>query len=52
MLEVSAGDELTFSCFIENGSDVTLRFANELNTAEMCNLWGSAVGTGLRGTRF
>jgi hypothetical protein len=52
MLEVVAGDELTFACYIENRSDVTLRFANELYTAEMCNLWGSAVGTGLRATRF
>jgi hypothetical protein len=51
-LEVATGDELTFACYIENRSDVTLRFANELYTAEMCNLWGSAVGTGLRATRF
>ena len=52
-LDVAAGDELTFACYIENRSDITLRFANELYTAEMCNLWGSSVGTGgLRATRF
>ena len=52
VLEVNAGDEVTFSCFIENESDITLRWANELYTGEMCNLWGTAVGTSLSGTRF
>jgi hypothetical protein len=49
---VAAGDELTFSCFIENESDMTLTFSNELYGGEMCNLWGSAVGTSLQATRF
>jgi hypothetical protein len=50
---VEAGDTLKFSCFIENESDPTLlRFSNELYGGEMCNLWGSAVGSGLSGTFF
>jgi hypothetical protein len=49
---VEAGDTLKFSCFIENESDQTLRFSNELYGGEMCNLWGSAVGSGLSGTFF
>jgi hypothetical protein len=52
MLEVQAGDELTFSCFIENESDITLRFRNELYGGEMCNLWGSAIGTSVSANRF
>jgi hypothetical protein len=46
-IDVKAGDKLKFTCFIENMSDKTLRFSNELRDGEMCNLWGSAVGTGL-----
>jgi hypothetical protein len=53
MINVKAGDKLKFTCFIENTStDKTLRFSNELYDGEMCNLWGSAVGTGLSATRF
>jgi hypothetical protein len=51
-IEVKAGDKLKFTCFIENKSDKTLRFSNELKDGEMCNLWGSAVGTGLSANRF
>lgn len=48
-LPVAAGDVLKFTCFIENTSDKTLGFSNELYDGEMCNLWGSAVGTSLSG---
>jgi len=49
MLPFDAGDELKFTCFIENMSDKTLKFSNELYGGEMCNLWGSAIGAGLSG---
>jgi hypothetical protein len=49
MLPVKVGDVLKFTCFIENTSDKTLGFSNELYDGEMCNLWGSAVGTSLSG---
>jgi hypothetical protein len=52
ILEVQTGDVLKFSCFIENDSDQTLRFSNELYGGEMCNMWGKAVGTGLSATRL
>jgi hypothetical protein len=51
-IDVKAGDKLKFTCFIENKSDTTLRFSNELRGGEMCNLWGSAVGTGLSASRL
>jgi hypothetical protein len=48
-IPVKEGDVLKFTCYIENKSDTSLRFSNELYGGEMCNLWGSAVGTGLSG---
>jgi hypothetical protein len=51
-LDVKTGDKLKFTCFIENKSDKTLRFSNELKDGEMCNLWGSAVGTGISANRL
>jgi len=50
ILEFKAGDPLKFTCFIENESDNTLRFSNQVYEGEMCNLWGSTVGTGISGT--
>ena len=50
VLPVKAGDVLKFTCFIENDSDKTIGFSNELYDGEMCNLWGSAVGTSVSGT--
>jgi len=50
VVDFKAGDTLKFTCFIENDSDKTLRFSNELKDGEMCNLWGSAVGAGLSGS--
>lgn len=52
VINFKAGDKLKFSCFIENKSNKTLGFSNELYDGEMCNLWGSAVGAGLSGTFF
>ncbi|MDD9968690.1 MAG: hypothetical protein OXR73_20785 [Myxococcales bacterium] len=52
MLEVKAGDQLKFSCFVENDSDITMRWANSLYGGEMCNLWGTTVGTQLVGSRW
>lgn len=49
-VEFKAGDQLKFTCFIENESDKTLRFSNQVYDGEMCNLWGSTVGTGISGT--
>jgi hypothetical protein len=49
-INFKSGDTLKFSCFIENKSDKTLGFSNQLYDGEMCNLWGSAVGAGLSGT--
>jgi hypothetical protein len=45
-LKVKEGDKLKFSCFIENGSDQTLTWRNDLYRGEMCNLWGTSVGEG------
>jgi hypothetical protein len=52
MVEYKAGDELKFTCFIENKSDNTLGFSNQVYEGEMCNLWGSTVGAGISGTFF
>ena len=52
IVEFKAGDPLKFTCFIENDSDNTLRFSNQVYDGEMCNLWGSTVGAGIAGTFF
>ena len=44
ILDVSEGDILSWECHIINDSDVGLRYVNEVNTGEMCNLWGSTIG--------
>ena len=51
-LEYKSGDTLKFSCFVENDSNQTIRWANELYGGEMCNLWGSVVGQGIRATHL
>jgi hypothetical protein len=43
------GDLLKYACFIENRSDETLMFKNELKGGEMCNLWGRTVGGSFQG---
>ena len=37
---------------LRNETDVTLTFANELYTAEMCNLFGQSVGASFGGFFF
>ena len=44
ILNVMPGDSLHFECDINNDSANTLRFANEVETGEMCILFGSRVG--------
>jgi hypothetical protein len=46
LVNVKAGDTLKYSCFVNNTSDVTLTFRNDVDTGEMCNLFGGTVGTG------
>lgn len=41
---VPAKGTLSWECDIDNTTDSTLRFANEVNTAEMCNLVGFVLG--------
>jgi len=49
MLELTAGDKLHFVCDITNRIDQRLRFANEVETGEMCILFGSRTGAALCG---
>jgi hypothetical protein len=42
-LPLAAGDVLKWECHIVNDSSVTLRYTNEVETGEMCNLWGGSV---------
>lgn len=44
MLEVHDGDVLAWECHVVNDSDVALRYVNEVNTGEMCSLWGLSYG--------
>jgi hypothetical protein len=52
ILPVKNGDVLKYTCFIRNETDGTLTFANELYTAEMCNLFGQGVGASWNGLNF
>jgi hypothetical protein len=47
ILEVQDGDLVRVECHVNNQTDVTLRFANELYTGEMCILFGSAMGASI-----
>jgi hypothetical protein len=49
VLDFKKGDKIKIECHVNNTSDVTLRFANELNTGEMCILFGSTVGSSIGG---
>lgn len=49
VLDFKQGDKIKIECHVNNTSDVTLRFANELMTGEMCILFGSTVGSGIGG---
>lgn len=50
LLQVSDGDRIHFVCDIKNRSGVTLAFKNELQTGEMCIVFGSSTGNGTFGT--
>lgn len=52
MLPFKRGDKIKIECQINNTSDVTLRFANELLTGEMCILFGATVGSPIGGALF
>ncbi|HEX4335157.1 MAG TPA: hypothetical protein VH062_04545 [Polyangiaceae bacterium] len=47
ILPVAAGDKINIECDVNNTTDNTLTFKNELYTGEMCILFGSAVGTAI-----
>ncbi len=49
LLEVGPGDEIHFVCDITNRLDTNLRFANQVDTGEMCILFGSRTGSSLCG---
>jgi hypothetical protein len=44
ILEVHDGDVLGWDCHVVNDSQVALRYVNEVQTGEMCNLWGLSYG--------
>ena len=46
---MKTGDTIRVQCDIDNQSDNTLFFRNALYEGEMCILFGSAVGTSIRG---
>jgi hypothetical protein len=48
ILEVKTGDAIKVECHVNNTTDQTLTFRNELYTGEMCILFGSSVGTNIR----
>jgi hypothetical protein len=39
-LHITSGAELSWECDVDNTTDATLRYANAVQTAEMCNLVG------------
>jgi hypothetical protein len=43
-LNVQAGDVLEWECRVDNDSDIALRYTNEIQAGEMCNLFGETVG--------
>ncbi len=45
ILPVVAGDKIKIECDVNNTTDNTLTFKNELYTGEMCILFGGSVGT-------
>ena len=47
MLPVVAGDKIKIECDVNNKTDNTLTFKNELYTGEMCILFGASVGTAI-----
>jgi hypothetical protein len=49
IMNVKKGDQVKIECDVNNTSDASLHFANELYTGEMCILFGSSVGATLSG---
>ncbi len=49
ILPITTGDKIRFECDINNQTDNTLTFRNELYTGEMCIRFGASVGVALRG---
>jgi hypothetical protein len=43
-LQVVAGDSLDWECEVNNDSDKALTYTNQVQTGEMCNIWGQTVG--------
>ena len=52
ILPVTAGDKINIECDVNNQTDNTLYFKNELMTGEMCILFGASVGVGIQGGNF
>lgn len=48
MLPISMGDVLEWECEVNNTSDSTLYYTNEVKTGEMCNIWGMTVGPAIQ----
>jgi hypothetical protein len=48
ILNVVPGDQIKVECDVNNTTDQPLTFRNELNTGEMCILFGSAVGVTIK----
>jgi hypothetical protein len=46
ILALNPGEQLRFECDVNNTTDLTFRGANEVNTDEMCHLFGSIAGAG------
>lgn len=46
-LEVNDGDVLQWECHIINDDETALSYVNEVFTGEMCNIWGSTVGSSI-----
>jgi hypothetical protein len=49
MLPITTGDKISIECDVNNTTDNTLTFRNELLTGEMCILFGSSVGVPVGG---
>jgi hypothetical protein len=43
-LQVANGDVLEWECEVNNDSEFPLRYVNDVQQGEMCNIWGSVVG--------
>ena len=46
-LPITRGQTLSWECDVNNTTDAILRYANQVQTAEMCNLVGFKVGLGI-----